>query len=340
MTDFARKIPKAELHLHIEGTLEPEMMFELARRNGLSLPYGSVDEAKAAYVFENLQSFLDLYYRGCAVLRTEQDFHDLTWAYLQRAAAQGVRHAEIFFDPQSHTARGVRIEPVVAGIRRALEEGQTKLGISSGVILCFLRHLPQAEAMATLEEALPLRAGLLGIGLDSSEVDHPPSQFRTVFERGRAEGLHAVAHAGEEGPPGYIVEALDLLGAERIDHGVRCSRDPQLMERLADSQVPLTVCPLSNVRLRVFPTLEKHNLKLLLDHGLLVTVNSDDPAYFGGYVGDTLAATADALQLSREEIITLAKNSFLGSFLPPEDKARLLAEVDQFAGQASSMTMS
>ena len=337
---FARDLPKAELHLHIEGTLEPELMFELAGRNRVRLPYGSVDELRRAYVFSDLQSFLDLYYAGCQVLLKEQDFYELTSAYLSRAAGQGIRHAEIFFDPQTHTDRGVPFETVIGGIHRALEDGRDRLQITSGLIPCFLRHLSAESAMQTLEEALPYRDWILGVGLDSSEVGHPPSKFRTVFDRAREAGLHTVAHAGEEGPPAYIWEALDLLNAQRIDHGVRCAEDPRLVGRLVEEQTPLTVCPLSNVKLRVFPNLREHNLKQLLDRGLLVTVNSDDPAYFGGYVGDNFQATATALGLDRDQLLTLARNSFTASFLPDEQKRNYLAAVDRFNAQPSLKTIS
>jgi adenosine deaminase len=337
---FAQHLPKAELHLHVEGTLEPELMFELARRNGISLPYASVEELRRAYVFSDLQSFLDIYYAGCRVLLKEQNFYELTWAYLERAAGQGVRHAEIFFDPQTHTDRGVPFEAVITGIHRALEDGRDRLHITSGLILCFLRHLSAQSAMQTLSQALPFRDWILGVGLDSSEVGHPPSKFRAVYDRAREAGLQPVAHAGEEGPPVYIWEALDLLGARRIDHGVRCAEDPRLVGRLIEERIPLTVCPLSNVKLRVFPTLRQHNLKQLLDLGLLVTVNSDDPAYFGGYVGDNFQASASALGLTREQQVTLAKNSFTASFLPDEQKRAYLAAVDQFNAQPSLKTIS
>ena len=340
LATFARDLPKAELHLHIEGTLEPELMFELARRNGVQLPYASVDEVRQAYVFSDLQSFLDIYYAGCCVLVTEEDFYDLTWAYLTRAAAQGVRHAEIFFDPQTHTDRGVPFETVVTGIHRALEDGQSRLGITSGLILCFLRHLSGEAAMQTLTEALPYQEWILAVGLDSSEVGHPPSKFRAVYDRARGAGLLPVAHAGEEGPPAYVWEALDLLKARRIDHGVRSIEDERLVGRLVEEQIPLTVCPLSNVRLRVFPNLRAHNLKQLLDRGLLVTVNSDDPAYFGGYVADNLQASAAALGLRREQLLTLARNSFLASFLNEEQRRGYLDEVDRFAAQPSLKTIS
>ena len=337
---LAAQLPKAELHLHIEGTLEPKLMFELARRNGVSLPYASVEDVRRAYVFSDLQSFLDIYYAGCRVLLKEQDFYDLTWAYLARAATQGVRHAEIFFDPQTHTDRGVPFETVVTGIHRALEDGRAQLSITSGLILCFLRHLSQEAAIRTLAEALPYRDWILAVGLDSSEVGHPPAKFKEVYERAREVGLLAVAHAGEEGPPEYVWEALDVLKARRIDHGVRSIEDERLVGRLVEEQIPLTVCPLSNVKLHVFPNLKSHNLKQLLDRGLLVTVNSDDPAYFGGYVADNFGASAIALDLSREQLLLLARNSFVASFLPDAQKRAYLDEITRFAGQPSLKTIS
>jgi adenosine deaminase len=340
LTTFARELPKAELHLHIEGTLEPELTFELARRNGIRLPYASVEEVRRAYVFSDLQSFLDIYYAGCRVLLTEQDFYDLTWAYLQRAATQGVRHAEIFFDPQTHTDRGVPFETVITGIHRALQDGRARLNVTSGMILCFLRHLSAEAAMETLNAALPYREWILAVGLDSSEVGHPPTKFKDVYDRARQAGLLAVAHAGEEGPPAYVWEALDVLKARRIDHGVRCIEDDRLVGRLVEEQIPLTVCPLSNVKLRVFPNLRAHNLKRLLDRGLLVTVNSDDPAYFGGYVADNLEASVVALGLSLEQQLTLARNSFVASFLKEDQQRLYLDEVDRFAAQPSVKTIS
>src|SRR5467141_1424282 len=340
LATFDRDLPKAELHLHIEGTLEPELMFALGRRNGIQLPYASVDEVRRAYIFTDLQSFLDIYYAGCCVLLTEQDFYDLTWAYLQRAAAQGVRHAEIFFDPQSHTDRGVPFETVVTGIHRALDDGRARLNLSSGLILCFLRHLSEEAAMRTLDEALPYRELILAVGLDSSEVGHPPRKFKDVYDRARESGLLAVAHAGEEGPPSYVWEALDVLKARRIDHGVRSIEDERLVARLGEEQIPLTVCPLSNVKLQVFPNLRSHNLKQLLDRGLLVTVNSDDPAYFGGYVADNFRDSAAALDLSREQLLRLARNSFVASFLPEESKRAYLDELTRFAAQPSLKTTS
>ncbi|MFO7591542.1 MAG: adenosine deaminase [Acidimicrobiia bacterium] len=326
---LARTIPKAELHLHIEGTLEPELMFELAARNGVALPFADVEAVRRAYVFDDLQSFLDLYYAGCDVLQTEQDFYDLTRAYLERAAADHVRHAEIFFDPQTHTDRGIAFATVVRGIGRALESGERDLGITWRLICCFLRDQSADAAMATLERALEHRDVISGVGLDSAEVDNPPEKFHTVFERAHAEGLLAVAHAGEEGPPDYIRQALDVLGVARIDHGVRCTEDDLLVERLVAEQVPLTVCPLSNVRLRVFDTIADHNLATMLRRGLLVTVNSDDPAYFGGYVADNYVAVVEALGLGTDDVARLARNSFVASFLDDAARDRHLAEIDE-----------
>ena len=320
-------LPKAELHLHIEGTLEPELMFELARRNRVSLPYPDADAVRRAYNFSNLQSFLDVYYRACSVLIHERDFYELTAAYLARARNQGVRHAEIFFDPQTHTARGVKLETVVRGIDRALTEAR-QAGMTSHLIMCFLRDLPADDAMATLEQALAHRDAIFGVGLDSAEVGHPPEKFRDVFARAIGAGFRAVAHAGEEGPPEYIWQALDVLGAERIDHGVRCLEDRSLVHRLGTDRIPLTVCPFSNVRLRVVDRLERHPLATMLEHGLCVTVNSDDPAYFGGYVGENLAGVAEALRLDDAAIAELARNSFEASFLDDATRARHLADLD------------
>ena len=328
------RVPKAELHLHIEGTLEPEMMLALAERNGVELAYDDVDQVRRAYEFDDLQSFLDIYYAGAAVLQNEDDFRDLTAAYLERAAADNVRHVEIFFDPQTHTARGVEFRAVIEGIHRALTDGLTRLGVSYKLILCFLRDLDEASALATLESAMPFLDKIDGVGLDSAELGHPPSKFQRVFARARNAGLRAVAHAGEEGPPEYITEALDLLAVERIDHGVRCVEDPALVARLAAEQVPLTVCPLSNVKLKVFDTLEQHNLKRLLQLGLCATINSDDPAYFGGYIGKNFVDTQKALDLTREEIHALARNSFTASFLSDAEKARHLAELDEVVKSA------
>ncbi len=335
MEDFVRGLPKAELHLHIEGTLEPEMMLALAARNGVELRFGSVDEVRAAYEFDDLQSFLDIYYEGAACLLHEQDFYDLTWAYLQRAAADGVRRAEIFFDPQTHTDRGVPIATVIGGIHRALEDGRDRLGVSSGLILCFLRHLSAEAASETLQAALPHAGTLLGVGLDSSEMGHPPSKFAEVFARAREAGLRPVAHAGEEGPPAYVWEALDLLEVERVDHGVRSLEDPALVTRLAARQVPLTVCPLSNVKLKVVDRIEDHPFPQLQAAGLLVTVNSDDPAYFGGYVGDNYLALQRAFDLDHRQLRDLAANSISASFLPDDAKAALLAELDAYVQTAS-----
>ncbi len=325
-------LPKAELHLHIEGSLEPELAFALAARNRVSLPYPSVESLRAAYEFADLQSFLDIYYAGASVLRTEQDFFDLTWAYLERARADNVRHAEIFFDPQTHTARGVPFGVALRGIDAALSEGTRRLGISALLIMCFLRHLTEEDAFATVEQALPHRDRIVGVGLDSSERGHPPSKFARVFARCRELGWRVVAHAGEEGPPEYITEALDLLKAERIDHGVRCLEDPAVVARLAGERIPLTVCPLSNVKLRVFPSLGEHNLRQLLAAGLRVTVNSDDPAYFGGYVNANYRAVERALGLSSDELRGLARSSFLASFLPEAEKARHCRSVDEYPG--------
>ena len=323
-------MPKAELHMHIEGSLEPELIFALAQRNGISLPFASVEVLRAAYDFKDLQSFLDIYYAGASVLLHEADFYDMTRAYLLRAVADGVRHTEIFFDPQTHTERGVPFATVINGISRALQDGARELGISRGLILCFLRHLSEAEALATLEEALPHRDKFIGVGLDSSERGHPPEKFARVFARCRELGLRLVAHAGEEGPPAYIRDALDLLHVERIDHGVRCLEDPALVARLAAERIPLTVCPLSNVKLRVFETMQEHNLLQLLDAGLVVTINSDDPAYFGGYLNQNLTACVDALPMRREHAQTLARNSFIAAFIDDARRTQYLNEVDAF----------
>ena len=325
------RLPKAELHLHIEGTLEPELLFALAERNGVAIPFASVDEVRAAYSFSNLQDFLDIYYQGMAVLLTEQDFYDLTWAYLERAHADTVRHVEIFFDPQGHTERGVPFATVIGGITRALDDGQERLGISHRLILCFLRHLDEAAAEATLDEALPYLERIHGVGLDSSELGHPPSKFARVFARARGLGLHVTAHAGEEGPPEYVREALDLLKVERIDHGNRALEDDGLVARIAAEGLTLTVCPLSNLKLCVIPAMAQSPVKAMLDRGLKVTINSDDPSYFGGYVNANYRAVAEALDLSLDEIVTLARNSFAGSFLPAEAKARHLAAVEAAA---------
>lgn len=320
-----------ELHLHIEGTLEPEMVFERAAKHGVALPYPSVDALRAAYSFSDLQSFLDIYYAGCDVLRDEDDFHAMTMAYLRRAAADRVVHAEIFFDPQTHTARGVPIGVVIGGIRRALDEARAELGITSELILCFLRHLSEDDALATLEAAMPYRDAFAGVGLDSGERGNPPSKFERVFAKARAAGLRAVAHAGEEGPAAYIHEALDLLKVERIDHGVRCVEDEALVERLAREQVPLTVCPLSNVKLCVFPSMAEHNLATLLARGLCVTVNSDDPAYFGGYIADNYRAVCETLPIGAAELRRLAENAVCASWLPQGRKEALIREIREAA---------
>jgi len=333
LPDLLRAMPKAELHIHIEGSLEPELIFALAQRNGVSLPYANVAELRAAYAFTNLQSFLDLYYAGASVLLHEADFYDMAWAYFERAAADHVVRAELFFDPQTHTARGVPMGVVIEGLHRACQDAHTKLGISADLILCFLRHLSEDEAIETLQAALPWRDRFIGVGLDSSEVGHPPEKFARVFAQARAWGLHVVAHAGEEGPPAYIWSALDVLQVERIDHGVQAIHDPALMQRLAQSRMPLTVCPLSNLKLCVFGGLEDHNLKQMLDAGLCVTINSDDPAYFGGYLNDNFLQTFAALGLNAQHAKTLATNSLQASFANEADKARWLRELDAcFAG--------
>jgi adenosine deaminase len=325
-----RRMPKAELHLHIEGSLEPELIFALARRNGLKLAYPGVEALRAAYAFTDLQSFLDIYYAGASVLLTEQDFFDMAWAYLQKAAADNVVHAEIFFDPQTHTERGVPIETVIRGLDHACQRAHAEFGLSAKLILCFLRHLSEAEAIATFEAALPWKHHFIGVGLDSSERGHPPEKFARVFAMARAAGLHVVAHAGEEGPPEYVKSALDVLKVERIDHGVRSTEDPALMQRLARERMPLTVCPLSNVKLCVFRTLADHNLPALLDAGLCATVNSDDPAYFGGYVNENYVQTFAALpQLGARQAYQLAANSFEASFASDADKAHWRAELDR-----------
>jgi adenosine deaminase len=331
LTDgFLRRMPKAELHIHIEGSLEPEMMLEIAARNGVRLRYRSVKEVREAYDFSDLQSFLDLYYEATGVLLYERDFYELTLAYLRKAASQGVRHAEVFFDPQAHTSRGVHFETAITGTHRALLDGRRLLGVSSHLILCFLRHLSAEEAMETLRQALPYRDWIVGVGLDSTEVGHPPEGFKAVFEEAARHGFRRVAHAGEEGPPEYIRQALDELGAERIDHGVRCLEDPTLVRRLKEERVPLTVCPLSNVRLRVFPSIGDHPARRMLREGLRVTVNSDDPAYFGGYVAENYSAVRDGLGFSVEEVRAVAENSFRASFLGEGEKQDLLEELDSY----------
>ena len=309
MYDWLNALPKAELHLHLEGSLEPELLFRLAERNKMALPWNDVDALRSAYNFGNLQEFLDLYYAGADVLRTEQDFYDLTWAYLQKCEEQNVVHTEPFYDPQTHTDRGIPFEVAMRGISGALADGRELLGISSGLILSFLRHLPEEAAFKTLEQAMPFRDAFFAVGLDSSEMGHPPSKFERVFAKARAEGFLAVAHAGEEGPPEYIWEALDLLKVSRIDHGVRAAEDPKLIQRLIDEQIPLTVCPLSNTKLCVFDDMSQHNILQMLEQGVKVTVNSDDPAYFGGYVTENFMALHESLGMTEDQARRLAQNS-------------------------------
>jgi adenosine deaminase len=324
----ANALPKAELHLHIEGTFEPELIFALAERNRISLPYSSIDELRRAYEFTNLQSFLDLYYAAMAVLRTEADFAELAHAYFARAREQGVVHAELFFDPQAHTSRGVPFETVIDGLWSAVRESDTRYGITSKLIMCFLRDQSAESALATLERALPYGERIVAVGLDSAEVGNPPSKFARVFERALAEGWKTVAHAGEEGPPAYVWEALDLLRVSRVDHGVRSLEDPRLVARLRDERIPLTVCPLSNVKLRVVDALRDHPLGRMLDAGLVATVNSDDPAYFGGYVGDNFREVAAALALPDDALLTLARNSFEAAFLDEKTREAYLARLE------------
>jgi len=323
------QLPKCELHIHVEGSLEPELMFALARRNGIRLPYASVEAVRQAYRFRNLQDFLDIYYQGMSVLVTEQDFYDLAFAYLARAHADKVRHVEMFFDPQGHTSRGIPFATVLEGLSRAIADAPEKLGVKASLIMCFLRHLEEADAERTLDAALPFKDRIAGVGLDSSEQGNPPGKFKRVFERARAAGFFLTAHAGEEGPPSYVWEALDVLGVARIDHGVRSMEDEPLVERLARERVPLTVCPLSNVRLRVVEDLAHHPLRRMLDKGLVATVNSDDPAYFGGYVQENYRAAAQALRLGRDEVAALVRNGIAASLMPKSEKAALLAEVDR-----------
>lgn len=334
LRDFIVGLPKAELHLHIEGTLEPEMIFSLAQRNGVKLAYESEQALREAYAFTDLQSFLNLYYAGAGVLITEHDFHDMTLAYFQRVHADGVRHVEIMFDPQTHTVRGVAMETIFKGLASAMRQARSQWGISGYLILSFLRHLSEEDAFATLQQALPLREQYAdiwtAIGLDSAERGNPPEKFERVYAKCRELGFRLVAHAGEEGPPAYVRDALDLLHVERIDHGVRSEEDPELMQRLLDAQMPLTVCPLSNLKLCVFDTIEQHNLARLLRQGLCVTINSDDPAYFGGYLVDNYMAVAQALDLSRDDLVTLARNSIVACFLPEHEKNALLVELDSY----------
>ncbi|OTG86242.1 adenosine deaminase [Acinetobacter sp. ANC 4558] len=326
--DLIRVIPKAELHVHIEGTFEPELMFKIAQRNQIEIPYKSVDEIKQAYNFHNLQSFLDIYYAGANVLIQEQDFYDLAWAYFEKCAEDNVVHSEIFFDPQTHTDRGVAFDTVILGLKRACDDALEKLGISSHLIMCFLRHLSEDSAFETLKQALPHKEHIIGVGLDSSEVGHPPAKFERVFAQAKAEGFLTVAHAGEEGPPEYIWEALDLLQVNRIDHGVRSEEDAQLMQRLINEKMPLTVCPLSNLKLCVVEDMSQHNIRRLLQKGVHVTVNSDDPSYFGGYMNDNFIAITQALNLTNDEIKTLAINSFEASFISTEQKKLYIDQVN------------
>ena len=331
ITSLIKRLPKAELHVHIEGTLEPELMMALSKRNGVTLPFATVEEIKAAYNFSDLQSFLDLYHIGTQVLKTEQDFYDMTWAYLERVAKDNVRHVELFTDTQTHTDRGIATETVINGIDRALKDGKSKLGISGLQIVCFLRHLSEEAAEATLDAVLPFKDKIAAVGLASSEMGHPPSKFKNVFARALEEGLIAVAHAGEEGPPEYIREALDIINVVRIDHGIRCLEDPELVARLREAQIPLTVCPLSNIALCVFESLEQHNFKQLLDAGLCVTINSDDPAYFGGYMNDNYLQTQAALDLTAEEMIRVTRNAFNAAFLDDASRQIHLDEIDRLA---------
>lgn len=327
-SELIKRMPKAELHLHIEGTFEPELMFEIGKRNGIKSRFQTIEALKEAYNFHNLQSFLDIYYEGAGVLIHEQDFYDLTMAYLTKCNEDHVVHTEIFFDPQTHTDRGVKFETVYLGIRKALDDAKKKWGITSHMIMCFLRHLSEEAAEKTLTEALPFKEGIIAVGLDSSEVGHPPSKFKNVFARAIKEGFLTVAHAGEEGPPAYIWEALDLLKVKRIDHGVRAGEDDKLMERLIRERMPFTVCPLSNLKLCVVKKLEDHNLKKLLGRGACITINSDDPAYFGGYMNENFLQTTKALDLSSIEIKLLARNSFEASFLSAQEKERWYREIE------------
>ncbi len=337
--DILCRMPKAELHIHIEGSLEPELIFELATRNRIRLPYATIQELHAAYAFTDLQSFLDIYYAGASVLQKEEDFFDMTWAYLKRAKADNVIHAEIFFDPQTHTARGIPFETVINGLDRAISRGREELGLSASLILCFLRHLSEEDAFAVLEDALPFRDKFIGVGLDSSERGNPPEKFARVFAHCRERGLRLVAHAGEEGSAEYIRHALDLLKAERIDHGVHCLDDPRLVARLSQHRIPLTVCPLSNVKLCVFPSLSDHTIGKLLAAGIMATINSDDPAYFGGYLNENYIATFSALpELGAKEAYQLARNSFQASFVDEGIKQGWIGELDEFFAHCCAMT--
>ncbi|WP_440825187.1 adenosine deaminase [Psychrobacter cryohalolentis] len=332
MIDLIKRLPKAELHLHIEGSLEPELMFRLAKKNQIEIPYKDIEDVRNAYNFTNLQTFLDIYYAGANVLITQDDFYDLTWEYILKCVEDNVIHTEIFFDPQTHTARGVAFETVITGIKRALADAKAQYGITSCIIMCFLRHLSQEEAFETLEQALPFKDDIIGVGLDSSELGNPPSKFIKVFKKAKEEGFKLVAHAGEEADFSYIYEALDLLDISRIDHGVQSIKSAELMQRLKDEQMPLTVCPNSNIELRVFDTYKEHNIKELLDYGLNITVNSDDPAYFKGYINQNFINISENLPLTEDDIITLVKNSFRSSFISDELKQQYLDKVDQAVG--------
>jgi len=327
---FIRGLPKAELHIHIEGSFEPELLFAIAERNGIAIPYASVDDLRQAYAFNDLQDFLDIYYQGMAVLRQEVDFYELTRAYLARAKDDRVRHVELFFDPQAHTARGVPFETVIAGITRAMDEAAASDDLSSGLILCILRHLDEEDGLATLRQALAFKDRIIGVGLDSSERGHPPGKFARLFEKARAEGFRLVAHAGEEGPPSYVQEALDVLQIERIDHGNRAMEDPALVERIVAEGLALTVCPLSNLRLGGVPSLDRHPLREMARRGLKVTVNSDDPAYFGGYVNDNFVAVAHALSLTEQDLTAFARTSFEAAFISQDRRRRLIDELDSY----------
>ena len=326
--ELIKKIPKAELHLHIEGSLEPRHMFNLAKKNNVKIPFSNIDEVKSAYNFTNLQSFLNIYYEGSKVLINKEDFFDLTWAYLQKAKSNNIVHTEIFFDPQAHTSRGIKFDVVINGINDAIIKAKNELGISSKIIMCFLRHLDEKSAFKTLDEALPHKDKIIGIGLDSSEIGNPPSKFQQVFKKAINEGFLTVAHAGEEGPADYIWQALDLLKVKRIDHGIQCINDEKLIQRLRKDKIPLTVCPLSNIKLRVFKKLADHNLKKLMDKGLLVMVNSDDPAYFGGYLNANLIECQIALNLLKKDVKTLAINSFESSFLEKDEKKKWIDKIN------------
>jgi adenosine deaminase len=330
LLELCYKIPKAELHLHIEGTFEPELMFKIAKRNNITLPYKSVEELKEKYKFKNLQEFLDIYYQGCNSLIHEEDFSDLAFDYLEHACPQGLKYAEIFFDPQSHLSRGISFKTIITGLKHGLDKGKEKYGFDYKLIMCFLRHLPEEDAIKTLQEAIPFKNDILAVGLDSSEVGFPPENFKNVYEMARKEGFQLVAHAGEEGPAEYIRNALDCLKIKRIDHGVRIIEDEQLVKRAAEEQIPLTMCPLSNQRLQVCPDLKNYKLKDMMDKGLLCTINSDDPSYFGGYIGDNYKAVVENLGLTKENVIQLAKNSFIATFLSEEEKKKYIEDINKY----------